>query len=513
MADNSENNKRIARNTMYLYVQMIVQLLVGLLTARVVFNTLGIVDYGIYSVVGEVMGVLYILNSLESATMRFITFEQGRNCTLERLHTVYSTASYVHLVIAAIVFVLAETVGLYYVMNVMSIPAERLTAAVIIYQFSIVTTILAILCAPYDALIVAHEKMGVFASIGIYNVLVNLIIVFLVKYTKTDKLILYAALMLLIQISMRAIYGIYCNRHFKETHGKWVFDKKLFVEMFKFGGWAFNGTLAAVAYTRGVNLLLNYVLKTTVINAAYGIASTVQNKVFTFAENFLTAVKPQIVKSYAAGDYAYMHRLVLTSSRFSVLLLFFLSMPVLLETYYILFIWLGDVPEYTVWFVRLSLLMMLIDTLGRVMCMAIHATGKIAKFQMIEANLLLLILPLAYIALKMGYSPLSVFIVQLVMFAITQVVRIFIVCPAIKLSIIKYFNEAVFRPLITMIVSSIIPILVHLFSGLEEHPLTQVFVVTIVSLVSAGLGIYYIGCDAEMRTMLKEKIQSKLKGL
>ncbi len=506
--DNESNNRssRIARNTLYLYGQMLVQLAVSLFTYRVVILTLGDIDYGIFTVVGGVMSVFIVLNSLVAATMRFITYAQGEKKSVEELHTIFSTARLVHLTIAALVFLCAETFGLYYVCNYLVVPPERLTATIIIYQFSIITSLIGIMSAPYDALIVAHEKMGVFASIGIYNVLVNLIIIFLVKYTNTDKLILYAALIMLIQVSMRLIYGWYCNRFFPETRGRWVFDKQLFISMLKFGGWSFNGTLASIGYSQGINLLLNFFFN-AVMNTAYGVANLVQSKLYLFAENVLTAVQPQIVKSYAAGDFKYLHTLVITASKFAFLLLYMLSLPILLNTYYVLFIYLGDVPEYTVWFVRMSIMCMMVHTLGGVMCMAIHATGRIAKFQMIEANLLLLIVPLAWFCLWKGFSPVSVFIVQLVVFIVTQIARMLIVCPAIKLSVWKYTKEVLLRCFIVVIIGSIIPVIAHLTDVMIEYPLTKIIINTSICLLSTIPTIYYIGLDKEQRQFVTDRIQ------
>ena len=509
MEYNTHQNRsgRIARNTLYLYGQMMVQLIVSLFTARVVIKTLGEVDYGIFSVVGGVISIFGVLNSLESATMRFITYAQGEGKSISELHKVFSTARSVHLTIAGIVFLLAETVGLYYVCNYLVVPPERLTATIIVYQLSVISVIISIMYAPYDALIVSHERMGVFASIGIYNVLVNLIIVFLVKYTNTDKLILYGTLVMLIQVSMRLIYGWYCKRSFPEISGRWVFDKDLFKRMLKFGAWSFNGTLASIGYTQGINLLLNYFYN-TIMNTAYGVASIVQSKIYSFAENILTAVKPQVVKTYAAGDFDYLHKLVITSSKFSLLLLYFLSLPVLLNTYFILFIWIGDVPDYTVWFVRLSLMLMMVDTLGRVMCMAIHATGRIAKFQMIEANLLLLIVPIAWFCLWKGMSPVTVFVAQLLVFIITQLVRMFIVCPAIKMPIWNYTKEVLIRCTVVIIIGSTILVVFHLCPYLVEHPLTRVILHSSLCLLSSGLAIYYIGFDKAQRNTVTRKIKN-----
>ena len=509
-SENLQQNRttRLARNTIYLYLQMLVQLLVSLFTTRVVIDTLGQSDYGIFGVVGGVMGVFAVLNSIEAATMRFITFEQGRGSGVERLHAVFSTARSVHLTIAAVVFILAETVGLYYVFNYLNVPHERLAATVTVYQFSIVTSLIGIMCAPYDALIVAHERMGVFASIGIYNVLVNLIIVFLVKYASTDKLILYAALVMLVQVSLRIIYGMYCRMNFAETRGKWVFDRKLFVSMLKFGGWTFNGTLATVGFTQGINLLFNYFYG-PLLNAAFAVAFAFENKVSSFADNFLAAARPQIVKSYAAGDSSYLHMLVINSSRIAAMLLFLLSLPILLETSFILYVWLGeDIPPYTVWFVRLALMMAVVQSLGQVMCITIHATGRIAKFQMIEANILLLIVPIAAWLLWKGYSPIVVLVAQLVVFVITQVVRVLIVCPAVGLSILTYVREVLLRSMLVVAVGSILPLLLHVYGGMHEHPLTQVVCVSIVSLISSGLSIYFIGCTKSQRDIVLKKLKN-----
>ena len=502
----NSRSKRLARNTLYLYGQMLVQLLVSLFTTRVVLDTLGKSDYGIFTVVGGVMSMFVVLNSIESATMRFISFEQGSGSSTERMHTVFSTARIVHYVIAALILILAETVGIYYVCNYLVLPPERLTAAIVAFQFSILTAIINVVCAPYDALIVAHERMGVFASIGIYNVLANLIIAFLVKYTSVDKLMLYAALVMMVQVSMRLIYGWYCHRCFPETRGGWQFDRQLFVKILKFGGWTFNGTLATIGYTQGINLLFN-LFYGTLLNAAFGIAYAVQDKVSLFADKFLAATRPQIVKSYASGEMDYLHKLIINSSRFSVMLMFLIALPLILETHFVLFVWLGyDIPDYTVWFVRLALMMATVNVLAQVMCITIHATGRIARFQMIEANLLLLIVPMAAWLLWKGYSPIWVMIGELCMFGIIQIVRVFIVCPAVNLSIMTYMRDVILRSLLVIVTGSIPPVLVHVYGGMHEHPLTQVVCVTAVSLLSACTAIYSMGLDNEQRAFVRSKL-------
>jgi len=500
-------NNRIARNTLYLYGQQIVQMVVGLVTTRILVNSLGEVDYGLFGLLGGVMSVFMVLNAIEAATMRFITYEQGKGSDTARLHVVFSTAQHVHFAIAGIVLLVAETIGMYYVCNHLVMPPERLTAVIIVFQLYLVATLFAIISAPFDALIVAHERMGVFATISIYQTFLNLIIVLIVKYVDTDRLILYASLIMLLQISLRLIYGWYCNRRFPETRGRWVFDRKLFSRMFRFGIWSFNGTLATIGYTQGLNLLLNYFYN-PVMNTAFSLANSVYSKLYSFAENFLIAVKPQLVKNYAAGNMEYMHRLMITSSQLGVYLMFILSLPVMLETHFIYYIWIGDIPDHTVWFLRIALFSIGVNTLGNVMTMSIQATGRIAKYQIIEGNLLLLTVPLAWFCLWKGLPPESVFCAQLLMFLITQVARMLIVCPAIQLNIWHYIRKVVLRPVIVIVAGSIIPVLVHNFGGLSTHPITQVVIVTFVSLLSSCLAVYYIGCSRSQRQLVLQKIHS-----
>ncbi|MBO4450974.1 MAG: lipopolysaccharide biosynthesis protein [Bacteroidaceae bacterium] len=501
------SNSRIARNTLYLYGQQIVQMIVGLVTTRVLIQSLGKIDYGLFSVLGGVMSVFMVLNAIEAATMRFITFEQGKGSDTARIHVVFSTAQHVHFAIAGIVLLVAETIGMYYVCNHLVMPPERLTAVIVVFQLYLVATLFAIISAPFDALIVAHERMGVFASISIYQTFINLAIVFIVKYAETDRLILYAALIMLLQVSLRLIYGWYCNRHFPETRGRWVFDRKLFSQMFRFGIWSFNGTLATIGYTQGINLLLNYFFG-PLLNTAFSLANSVYSKLYSFAENFLIAVKPQLVKSYAAGNLDNMHRLMITSSQLGVYLMFIMSLPVMLETHFIYYLWIGEVTDHTVWFLRIALFSIGVNTLGNVMTMSIQATGRIAKYQLIEGNLLLLTVPLAWFCLWKGLPPESVFCVQLLMFVITQVARTLIVCPALQMSIWYYVRKVMIRPAIVILIGSIIPVLVHNYGGLSTHPITQVIIVTFVSLLSSSLAVYYIGCSSSQRQLVRQKLRN-----
>ena len=510
MSETQKNSGKIVRNTLFLYGQMFVQMIVALFTARMLFHALGVVDYGIYNVIGGVVVVFSILNNIEGATIRFLTYEIGQNKSVEKVHLMFSTAQTVHSVIALIILVLAETAGLYYVYHELVVPADRLNATLIIYQFSIITTLLSIISIPYEALLIAHEKMGAFASFGIIQTVVGVAIVLIVKYAQTDHLILYGALIMLMQVAVRVSYGIYCKRHFAEVKGRWQFDKRPFISMLKFAGWTFNGAAACIAYTEGLNLLLNAFFG-PVMNAARGIAYTVQQKVGSFATNFQAAVNPQIVKSYAQEEVHYLHKLTIASSRISVLLIYTLALPILLETGQILHLWLGEVPVHTIAFTRVALFCTMVDTLGRILIMAIHATGKIAKFQMVEANILLLIIPVAYVCLKLGCPPISIFITQFVFFVAAHIARIIIVCPAVGMKCWTYVRDVVLRSLLCMAVATIPPFVAHYLLESAGQNGWHILIVIVLSLLSSCIAIFYIGCDHEMRTYIVRKIKTALK--
>lgn len=509
MENESTNNKRIAKNTFYLYFRMLFQLIVGLLTARYVLQALGVVDYGIYGVVGGVVAMFSFINgSMANATMRFLTYELGKGDDQIRLRQVFSTAIIIHFGISIILIILSETVGLWYVFNHLVYPSERLTAVLWLYHFSILTTVVAILSVPYNAAIVSHEKMNAFAYISIYETICQVIVIFIIVYTNTDKLILYGFLLMIIQISIRIIYGIYCKQHFKEVSGKFYFDKHLFRKMLSFALWVVNGSVAFMAYTQGLNLLLNVFFGPTV-NAARTIAITVQAKIMGFCTNFQMAVNPQITKSYAVGNFNYMHKLICNSSKYSLLLIFFLSYPIILECPYILKLWLGIVPEQTIVFVRLTLIIGIISALQNPMNTSAHATGNIKKYQLFEGTTLLLIVPISYCFLKFNYPPSTVFIVQLVIFVLVQCIRVIIVCPMIKMSKTLYFNEVVFKSIKVIIPATILPFTLENICTLNNETI-KFIIVCLSSLICSSISIFYIGMDNNIRTKVILGIKNKL---
>ena len=475
----SDNNKRIAKNTLLLYFRMLLMMAVSLFTSRVVLNTLGVEDFGIYSVVGGVVGMfVFINNSMSSATQRYITFALGKG-DKNRLQTVFSTTLQIHSLIAIIIVLLGETVGLWFLYNKMQIPADRMDAALWVMQCSIVSMVVMIVSVPYNADVIAHEKMSAFAYISILEVVLKLAIVYLLLVFSYDKLILYAILILMIQILIRFCYSIYCNKHFEETRYKHVWDKKLFKEMTGFAGWSLFGNMAGVLFGQGLNMLLN-VFFGPVVNAARAVAVQVQGAIQQFVGNFQTALNPQITKTYAAGELNEMHRLMFRSARFSFYLLFFLSLPVLYETDFILTIWLKIVPENAVAFLRIMICTSLIYTIANPLIIANQATGRVMKYQAVCGTILLLILPISYLCLKMGCPAYSVFIVHFLIESVTQVARMILLRPLIGLRIRDYFIY-IYKPVLIVVgVSVILP---SIFYYSMNSGLLRVFTVFLMSII------------------------------
>lgn len=391
------NNKRIAKNTMLLYFRMILTMLVTLYTSRVVLNTLGVEDFGIYNVVGGVVVMFSFLNSaMSSATQRFLSFELGKN-NIKQFTKVFSMSINIHALIAIIILVLAETIGLWFVNTQLVIPTDRMDAANWVYQCSILAFMVTIMSVPYNASIIAHEKMAAFAYISILEVSLKLLIVFMLQWLAFDKLKLYAVLFLLVAVIIRLVYGLYCKYKIEGCRYVWTADKKLFQTLFSYAGWNLWGNMAAVGMDQGVNILLN-IFFGPVVNAARGIAYQLSSAVRMFVSNFQMAVNPQIVKRYAVEDITSMHKLIFVSSKASYLLLLFLGLPLAIEANFVLSLWLGDVPEYTVVFVRLVIVIMLIDSLSGSLITAAQATGRIKLYQTLVGGLLLFIVPISYIS-------------------------------------------------------------------------------------------------------------------
>lgn len=498
------DNKRIAKNTLLLYIRMIFMMGVSLFTSRVILDTLGVEDFGIYSVVGGIITMFAFINGgMVSATQRFITFEIGKG-NIENLKAVFSTSLQIHAFISLVIVLLGETIGLWFLFEKMVIPDSRMVAAVCVYQCSIIACVVNIMSIPYNADIVAHEKMSAFAYISIIEVSLKLAIVYLLLVISFDKLIVYSILLLLVQLSVRFVYSHYCHKHFEESKYKHQLNKKILLEMTSFAGWSFWGSLASVLCTQGLNLILN-VFFGPIINAARGIAVQVQSAVQQFTMNFQIALNPQITKNYAIGDLDQMHILMFRSARFSFFLLFFLTLPILIETNYILTIWLQNVPKDTVIFTQIMIAISLLYTISNPCVIANQATGNVKIYQAVVGGVLLLILPVSYVVLKMGAPAYSVFIVHFIVESIAQGARMLILRKQITLPISDYFMKIYLPIIVVAVISPILPMYVHtlFIEGWQRFVL-----VGFSSVISVSISCFVFGFTHGERLFFLNKISS-----
>lgn len=504
----NNNNKRIAKNTLLLYIRMFLTMAVSLYTSRVVLKTLGVVDYGIYNVVGGIVVMFGFINScMSSATQRFITFALGKG-DLKQLQTVFSTSLQIHAIIAAIVFVLCESVGLWFFYTQMQIPLERMDAAMWVLQCSVLSTMVMFISVPYNADIIAHERMSAFAYISILEVLLKLAILFVLVLYPIDKLILYAILLLVVQIIIRFCYSIYCNKHFEESKYKRLWDGKLFKEMVAFAGWSLWGHMSSVFNSQGLNMLLN-VFFGPVVNAARAVAVQVQSAIMQFTVNFQMALNPQITKTYARGEMEEMHKLIFRSARFSFYLIFFISLPVLFETNFILSLWLGNVPDNTVTFVRIILCTSILTSISNPLMVACGATGKVKKYQAVCGGLLLTILPISWVALKLGCPAWGVFVVHFLVECICLFARMILLRPLIGIKVMSYIKNIWIRILVVAALSPIIPALAYFKM---QDTVLRFFAIGFLCVLSVAVFTYIFGFTKHEKLVITSKIQNKALG-
>lgn len=496
------SNKRIAKNTILLYVRMFFVMCIQLYTSRVVLQALGVENYGIYNVVGGIVTMFAFLNAaMNSSTQRYITFYLGKGDKSE-LQEVFSNCMFIHAILAVVIIVLSETVGLWFLYNKMVIPAERIDAAFWVFQMSIITTVVLIFSTPYNATIIAYEKMSAFAYISIFEVILKLLTAFILLFSKWDNLVLYAVLTVIAQLIVRFIYVHYCNRYFSITKIVYRFNKQLFRSMTSFIGWNVWGGLSNVLYSQGLNILLNLFFG-PVINAARGIAVQVQGVVQQFAFNLQTAINPQITKSYAIGELKSMRDLVYRCSRYTFFLLLIISLPIFLETSLLLNLWLTTVPEWTVSFTRIMLCIIMVDSVAAPLMTSSAATGNVKLYQTIIGGTMLLIVPVSYLFLKLGYNPSVVFFVHLAFCLITFVLRLIIVRPMILLSIREYIKVALWPCFKSGLLAIIIPTVLYM---LLPNTFTNGVLVLLSSIIFSVIAVYLLGITHNERAFIKKKI-------
>jgi len=507
---NSQNNKRIAKNTLMLYFRMILTMLVSLYTSRVVLNTLGVEDFGIYNVVGGFVTMFGFLNSaMASATQRFLSFEIGKG-DRDQLRNVFSMSVNIHFLIAFIIFILAETVGLWFVNTQLTIPAGRMGAAQWVYQFSILAMMVYMVSVPYNAMIIAQERMSIFAWVSIAEVSLKLFIVFMLQWFGFDKLKFYAVLTFGVSLIIRFIYGFYCSKHFKESKFRYYWNKPLFKTLINYAGWNLWGNIASVLKDQGVNVLLNMFFG-PVINAARGIAYQVSSAVNQFVANFQMAMNPQIIKSYASDDLKYMHQLIFRGAKYSFFLLFTLSLPILLETDQILKLWLKTVPEYTVIFTRLVIINVLIDCISGPLMTAAQASGKIKLYQSIVGGLLILNLPVSYLFLKLGFQPQVTMYISIGISIIALTLRSLILKNLIKLKLDEFFYQVILKIIVVSFTTVVIPLLFYIFMDTSIY---RLIIVSSTAIVSSLIVIFFLGLSSNEKSYFINGLERfKTKGI
>jgi len=504
----TNNNKRLAKNTLMLYLRTIVTMAISLYTSRLILSSLGIEDFGIYNVVGGIVAILAFLNtSMANATQRFLNLELGAG-KQERVDLVFSTAQRIHIIIAIIILVLAETIGVWFLNTYMNIKSDRLYSANWVLQFSLLSFIITIISVPYNAVIIAHEKMSVYAYISIIEVILKLVIAYVIGIVGGDRLITYALLMALASCIVRFLYGHYCSSRFHECkHFSIKYEKDTFKQMLSFSGWTIFGAIGSVSHTQGIAIVMN-IFFGVAVNAAQGVAAQITNVVNQFVMNFMTALNPQIVKTYGAGLLQEMQVLLQRGSRLGICLVSLFSLPIIIETPMILNVWLTEVPAYTVIFVRIILLTSICNAFASPLAVAMGATGKIKLYQIVLTTMGWMHLPLAWICFKFGAEPYAAMYVYLILVIFMQSVRLYMVCKSLNFSLLDFVRNVILRSFIMLILAIMLPAYLHLTL---THSITNAVCILIICLVSTALSIMAIGITNNERKQIVNIIKSKIK--
>lgn len=502
----SDNNKRIAKNTLFLYLRMFVMMLTALFTSRIVLDVLGAADYGLNNIIGGVVVLFSFLNSaLLSATQRFLNFHLGRQ-DYKQTNVVFCMSMNTYLLLSIVVVVLGETVGLWFVNTQLNIPSERMDAAQWVYQFTLIQFVINLLRVPYNASIIAYEKMNFYAYVSLVEVIAKLLVVYLLYITTFDKLIFYSFLYTIVPLIVAYIYKIYCNRNFETTKYKRIWDKVAFKEMFSFSGWSLFGSLANLAAQQGLNILINIFYGVTV-NAAAGIANQISTNVYGFISNFQTAFQPQIVKTYAAKEIDYFHRLIFQTSKFSYFMVLFLVLPILFTIDGILDIWLKEVPKYTAIFCRLILVFLSIEAITAPLWMSVQATGKIRNYQILVASLIFLNFPVAYIVLKLGMPVYSVWVIRIIVNIVVMIARCIYMKKKLNFPLLSYL-KAVIAPIlsVTFVAIPIPLILNYMIHGFWQN----MIIVGFATFALTILDVYFVGMNTHEKLLVRNMILKKI---
>ena len=502
------NNRLIVKNSIYLYARTIVTLLISLYTSRVFLRVLGVVDLGIYNVVGGVVIMLSFSNTMMAAgTQRFLSYEIGKDNNPSHLQRLFSMLVFIHILVALILLLFAETMGLWFFHNKLVIPEDRQTAAMWAYQFSVVSAVINISQVPYNASIIAHEKMDAFAYIAIFQTIAKLFVIYVAMIVDYDKLIIVSLLNLIVIIIITFIYRFYCRKKFEECVIKFHWDTALFKTLVSYSGWNFFGSISNVIADQGINILCNLFFGPT-INASRAIAIQVKSALTSFVSNFQTAFNPQIIKSYAGDNYSNMKFLIEISAKYSFLLLALFAFPILLETRCILRLWLDTIPSYAVEFCQLILVNACIDCLSGPLITAIQATGKIKIYQLTVSTILILTFPVSYIILFLYQIPESPYYVSIFASCVLLMIRIFLVDKEVRISLWTSYKIILYHLFLSLLPSIIFAIIIDV---IMEDGIYRFLTNVIVSIVCLIISTYVLGMSKAERKYVKKYVKKLAK--
>ena len=501
------DSKRVAKNTIFLYCRMIITMAIGIYTSRVVLSTLGETDYGIYNVVGGFVAMFMMVSaSMAAAVQRFLSYEIGKGGE-GNVKNVFSNAIIIHLALAVIVLLIAETVGLWFVNNKLNIPADRYYAANVVYQFSVVTFLFNVISVPYNAALIAFEKMKAFAYITIVESVLKLLIVYMLLVVCFDRLITYGFLCAVVAIVIRIIYSVYVKRNIPECKCDWKLHKGTLGQMVSFAGWNMFGTTAGVANDQGINMVLNFFWGVT-INAARGISMQVYAALKSFISNFQLATSPQIIKLYAARQKDEMMSLLYKTARFSFILMMILGLPVIFNVDFILNLWLVSPPQHSNAFVQILMFSCLVYSLSQPLSYAMHASGKVRNYQIVVGLTSLMCLPSVYVVLKLGGSPESAFLTVLCFEMITMLAKLIMLRTMIGLSLRDYLHKVVLRSFLLLAIILIAP---YLFGFVNNGSIAHFIVSSLVCEASVlGFTILF-GVSKDERKSLILQIKKRIR--
>lgn len=508
MNNTSTNNKRIAKNTLFMYMRMFLVMLVSLFTVRVLLRILGVEDYGVYNAIGGVVTSLTFVSSiLAAASQRFFSFYLGAD-DRANLEKSFSIIFFTYVIVVALLVLVAETVGLWFVLHKMIFPEGYEQSVMWVFQMAIATVVCSLLSSPFQALIISHEDMNVYASVSIIEVIFKLGIVYLLVILPFDKLSLYAILHFFVFWGIGVTYIVICRRRYSESRISFIWDKKMFREIFSYSSWSMFGSVSGMCNTQGINILLN-IFFGPIANAAYSISAQVSSAINQFGNSFFSAVRPALIKSYAGGEYDYMNKLFLLSNKILFILMFIVILPIYVETQSILELWLGNVEQYMVEFTRLSMIYTFLICFSNPITTIVQAANKVKIYHLLVDGFSLITLPIIYLLFKFDYSPVYAYVVSVVVFSIAHFLRLAILKNIIEYSLKEYFIKCLIPILFTVLLCAILSKFTMVIDT-SSLLLSTIINCIIGVIITSCCGLMIVFSSTE-RSMLIMMIKDKLK--